>query len=74
MSHVPNLVVALLLVVIGFIGIIKALKDKRASKSLPCPAKELKARDNQYLFMSTVALLSGVALAVIRLREEGMSH
>jgi hypothetical protein len=73
MSHVPNLVVAVLLIIVGFIGTVKALKDKKASKSLPCPAKELKTRDNQYLFVSTVALLSGVALAVIKLKEEG-SH
>jgi len=71
MSHTPNIVVAVLLIIIGFIGALKALKDKKASKSLPC--KELKVRDNQYLFMSTVALLSGVALVVIKLREEG-SH
>lgn len=61
MRHQELLILAVVLIVIGFIGLGKGLSDKNKSKkSTCCPnSNELKMRDNQYIFMSTVAIVAG---------------
>lgn len=72
MSHQDSTVLAVVLILLGLIGILKGLKDKKNSKKLACPAKELKMRDNQYIFMSVVALLGGVILLVLKHAQTAM--
>lgn len=64
MTH--TLVIGVVLLLVGLIGLYRGYNDKKKSKVLACPANELKMRDNQYLMVSGVAMLSGVALLAMR--------
>jgi hypothetical protein len=76
MSNQNCMILSVILTVIGSIGVLKGLKDQKDSKDKKkfvfCPHKELKMRDNQYLFMSTVALVSGVALYLSVKKKESV--
>lgn len=70
MSHCT--ILAVILIVVGLLGSLKALKDRKDSAKSPC-AKDLKMRDDQYLFVSASALLSGVALLVLTKKHDSAS-
>lgn len=72
MTHADTTMLALVLVVLGLVGVLKGLKDRKNSKTLVCPAKELKMRDNQYIFMSAVALLGGLVLLFLKHKHAQM--
>ena len=69
MTH--TLYIGLVLILAGLVGVIKGALDMKKSKNLTsCPANELKTRDVQYLVVSSVALLSGLALIGMRHKNE----
>lgn len=71
MHNTNCLILAVVLIVLGLLGLMKGMKDSKNSKSLACPPKELKMRDDQYLFMSGVSLAGGLAMLLLCREKRG---
>lgn len=56
--------IAIVLIVLGAVGIAKGMKDwKQSPKS--CSETDMRMRDKQYLFMSGVVIVAGVMMLMM---------